>query len=195
MASGTVAAVYAQALLELADERGIRAAVVDDCRELARSLKEQPDLFGGLEDPRLGKENAKQVIGKALDGKVAREVADLVRLLIDRNRLRDLRSILSEAVLRAEQAAGVVHVKATTAQPLGENALIDLSASLKRALGQGAVLHAESDASLIGGLTLLVDGVHVDGSVRRQLDNMKSLILNAPVPTNLWDGELKGLSL
>lgn len=193
MASGTVAAVYAQALLELADERGNRAAIVEDCRELQRTLNEQPDLFDGLEDPRVGKDRAKDVVNQALNGKVAREVADLVRLLIDRNRLRDLKSIVAEAVSRAERAAGVVHITATTAQPLSAQSESALTSSLKRAFGQGAVLHAETDPKLIGGLTLLVEGVHVDGSVRRQLANMKNLILNAPVSPGLWQGQPEGL--
>jgi F-type H+-transporting ATPase subunit delta len=183
---GTVAAVYAQALLELADERGKRSAIVDDCRALAQSLSEQPELFSGVDDPRLGKHKAKDVLTKALDGKVQKETADLVRLLVDRNRIGDLKAIAGELVERAEKSAGVVHVTATTATDLSSDAQQHLQAGLKRALGNGVVLHSQTDPAIIGGLTLRVGDTYVDGSVRRQLSDMKSAILNAPVSATLW---------
>ncbi len=109
-----VAGVYAQALIELAEERGKRPAVVDDCRELARVLTEDASVLAGLEDPRVGKERAKLALAEGLGKAIQAETFNLVRLLIDRNRLRDLPAIASEAVKRAERAAGVVHIAATT---------------------------------------------------------------------------------
>jgi F-type H+-transporting ATPase subunit delta len=193
MAAGTVASVYAQALLELADERGRRAEVVDDCRELVELLRQQPDVFAGLADPRVGKARAKDVLGIALNGKVKQETFDLVRLLVDRNRLRDLPAIAAEVIARAERQAGTVHVTATTAEALSSPAQSRLTDSLKRLLGQGVVLHTATDPSLIGGLTLRVADLYVDGSVRRQLAEMKSLILNAPLRPDLWDGQPEGV--
>ncbi|MBA3684313.1 MAG: ATP synthase F1 subunit delta [Planctomycetes bacterium] len=193
MAAGTVAAVYAQALLELADERGRRADVVDDCRELVELLRQRPDLFAGMEDPKVGKVHAKDALGVAFHGKIKQETFDLLRLLVDRNRLRDLPAIAAEAIARAERAAGTVHVTATTAEALSSPAQARLTDSLKRLLGQGVVLHTAVDPSLIGGLTLRVDDLFVDGSVRRQLAEMKSLILNAPLRPDLWEGQPEGV--
>ncbi len=182
-----VAGVYAQALLDLAEERGKRAAVVDDCRELARALGEDASSLAGLEDPRVGKERAKQVLAAAFKD-VQAETLDLIRLLVDRNRLRDLPAIAGEAVKRAERAAGVVHIAATTATELTSTARSALENGLKRSFGPGVVLHATVDPSILGGVTLRVDDTFVDGSVRRQLSEMKNVILNAPVDQRLWEG-------
>ncbi|MBA3845101.1 MAG: ATP synthase F1 subunit delta [Planctomycetes bacterium] len=183
-----VAGIYAQALIDLAEERGKRPAVVDDCRELARVLTEDASILAGLEDPRVGKERAKLALAEGLGTSIQKETLDLVRLLIDRNRLRDLPAIAREAVRLAERAAGVVHIAATTATELSPSARSALDAGLKRAFGPGVVLHAAVDAGLIGGVTLRVDDTFVDGSVRRQLSEMKNVILNAPVDQRLWEG-------
>ena len=183
-----VAAVYAQALLELADERGKLAALVDDARELARILSEDRAMLDGLDDPRVGKQRAKQAIAEAFARALQPETVDLMRLLIDRNRLRDLPAIAAETVRRAEAAAGVVHVAATTASELSGSARAALEAGLKRAFGAGVVLHAAVDPALLGGVTLRVGDSFVDGSVRRQLIEMKNVILNAPVDQRLWEG-------
>lgn len=192
MSSASVAAVYAQALLELADERGARAAVVEDCRQLAAALHEQPRLLRELDDPKVAREQAKAVIAQAFAGKLRQETLDLLRLLVDRGRLGEVRAIARAVVDRAERAASVVHVTATTAEPMGAGVEGRLVAGLRTALGPGAVLHARVDPTLIGGLTLRIDDTLVDGSVRRQLAEMKNLILESPVRSDLWDEQPEG---
>lgn len=182
----SVASVYAQALLELAAERGKTDAIVADCRELAAVLAERPEALADLASGRVPKAQAKQVVGQVLTGQLQPETLDLVRLLIDRNRLGQLGPIAREAIARAERAAGVVHVTATTSAPLAPDAEERLVTGLKRVLGPGVVLHPETDPTLIGGVTLRVDDLFVDGSVRRQLAELKSIILAAPVTTALW---------
>jgi F-type H+-transporting ATPase subunit delta len=190
MAAGTVAGVYAQALLELADERGKRAQVVESCRGLiddrgASALT--TGLIAQLDDPRLGKDRAKQAIKAALAGKVDPEVVDLLQLLVDRNRLGDAPAIIREIVAAADAQAGIVRVDVVTAEPLSGSASSRLDAGLKRVLGSGAVVNATVNAQLIGGLTVRVGDVYVDGSVRRKLADMKALILDVPASDKLWD--------
>ena len=182
----SVASVYAQALLELAAERGKTALIVGDCRDLAAMLAERPEAFADLASGRVPKAQAKLVLAQVLSGQLQAETLDLIRLLIDRNRLGQLGPIARETIVRADLAAGVVHVTATTPTALAGDAEGRLTAGLKRVLGPGVVLHSETDPTLIGGITLRVDDLYVDGSVRRQLAELKSLILAAPVTTGLW---------
>ena len=79
MAAGTVAGVYAQALLALAEERGSTMQVIEDCREALDGLS--PELLAQLNDPRLGKVKAKDVLRGAFTGKLSKELVDLLQLL------------------------------------------------------------------------------------------------------------------
>lgn len=191
MAAGTVAGVYAQALLELADEKSRRDAVVESCRGLAgttdRDAALSTALVAQLDDPRLGKDNAKRTLEGALAGKVEPEVLDLLKLLVDRNRLGDATAILREAVRIADAQAGRVRVDVVTAAPLSPASLARLDAGLKQTLGPGAAVVERVDSALIGGMTVRVGDVFVDGSVRRKLNDMKSKILDVPVGETLWD--------
>jgi len=184
MSAGTVAAVYATALLELADERGKRPAVVEDCRRLSVAL--EAALIARLDDPKLGKSQAKSVLAASLGSQVEPEVLDLLHLLVDRNRLTDARSIVATAVELAEAQAGLVRVQVTTAVPLSSAAADSLAQALRRALGPGVALSTTVDDSLIGGMTLRVADRFVDGSVRRRLHELKQRILEAPLPDGLW---------
>ena len=185
MTAATVHGVYAEALLEVADLRNKRTAVVDACRALIDAL--DLETIAQLDDPRIGKQRAKDALKAALTGQLEQEVLDLLFLLVDRNRLADAPAIAREAVRSAEEAVGLVRIQVTTAQPLSSDGAVALSTSIKRVFGAGAMVAASTDATLIGGVTVRVGDILIDGSVKRHLSEMKNRILNVPLGERLWD--------
>jgi F-type H+-transporting ATPase subunit delta len=185
MAAGTVAGVYAAALLDLARERGVVERVVAHCRGISEAFT--PEVVAQLDNPRVGKAQAKQTVRGFLAG-AEREVVDLILLLIDRNRLGDTRAILREAIAQHEASAGMAHVTVTSATALDDAARASLDGRLRPLLGVGpaADIAWKVDAALVGGLTIRLGDTFIDGSVRRRLDELKSTILNAPVPSDIW---------
>ncbi len=91
MTAASVAGVYAQALLGYAQDGGHRDAVVESCRDLVGTGRQggalSQALISQLDDPRLGKDKAKQALAAALEGRVEGELSRLLMLLIDKNRL------------------------------------------------------------------------------------------------------------
>jgi F-type H+-transporting ATPase subunit delta len=185
MGAATVAGVYAEALLELADERGKRTAVVESCRVLIDALDDES--ISQLDNPRIGKERALEALKAALTGKLEQEVLDLLLLLVERNRLADAPQIAGEAVRIAEAEVGLVRIQVTTAAPLATSGAANLGASIKRIFGPGALITTSSDPALIGGLTVRNGDLLVDGSVRRHLAEIKNSILTIPLTDRLWD--------
>ena len=196
MAVGTVAGVYAQALLEAADVRDARTAVVADCRLLAgvpASGEPSADaaldrgLIARLDDPRLGKRKAKDALAATLAGRIERVVLDLLLLLVDRNRLADAPAILAEAVRLAEIQAGIVHITVTSAAPLTAALRERLTKRMHIVAGPGALIEERVEPLLIGGLTVRIGDHFGDGSVRRKLADYDARIRSAPISTDLWD--------
>ncbi len=185
MAAGTVAGVYAQALLALAEERGSTMQVIEDCREALDGLSSA--LLSQLDDPRLGKLKAKEVVKNAFDGKLSKEVVDLLQLLIDKNRLADAPAIFAEAIRNAEAKVGLIRVQAVTAHPITAAELTLLTERLKKSIGPGVIVQTSTDPALIAGLTLRFGDTMLDVSARRLLGEMKQAILTAPVGANLWN--------
>lgn len=185
MSAATVAGVYGQALLEIADERGVRSAVVQNCRDLAESLN--AETLSQLDDTRLGKLQAKDAIRQLFTGKIEKEVVDLFLLLVDRNRLSDALAILREAVRLAEVQVGLVRVQVTTASPLSATAAESIRQKLRSNSGGGVVMVQTVDPDLIGGLTMRLDDLLIDGSVRRHLSEMRKRIIATPLQAQqMW---------
>jgi F-type H+-transporting ATPase subunit delta len=175
----TIAGVYAEALLAVAAERGVRAPVVEACAGLAESLA--GGTIDALDDPRVGKVAAKATLRSVLAA-APPVLADFLCLLVDRHRLPDAPLILREAVRRAAEQDGRIRVRVAAARPVTAP-LVD---RLRAAIGSQAEIVATVDPALIGGATVRVGDRQVDASVRRHLSEMKNRMLNAPISDALW---------
>ncbi len=186
MAAGTVAGVYAEALLAVADSSSTRAAVVASCRDLIAERALSANVVALLDNPRVGKASAKQTLVTALAGRIEVAVVDLLKLLVDRNRLSDAHAVLTEVVRLADERDGAVSMIITTAEPLADDASARIRASITARTQRDLNVSFAHDPALIGGMTARTPALFVDGSVRRTLAELKRSITNVPLPDSLW---------
>lgn len=186
MAAGNVAGVYAAALLELAQANGSTDQVIADCRDVVEALT--PNVVSQLDHPSVTKAQAKQALRTVFAGSHS-EVVNLLQLLVDRNRLADAQPILRAAVTAHERAAGLVNVTVVTATLIAGDDQQQMDRRLRNlpGVGERAAISWSVDAGLVGGITVRVDDLFIDGSVRRRLTDLKQLILDAPIASDrLW---------
>jgi F-type H+-transporting ATPase subunit delta len=185
MAAGTIAGVYATALLEVARERGTYEAVVTSCRALAAAWPAA--TMRELDDPRVGRVRAKEILRVVLADH-PREIVDFFQLLVDRNRLPDAPAILAMVDDLDDQAKNVVEVTITAAAPLSEVSRTALANQLKHRVPMTCELFEVVDPTLLGGYTFRMGDYYVDASVRRRLNEMRSQMLTTPINDSLWTG-------
>jgi len=97
-------------------------------------------------------------------------------LLLDRDRLPYLPGIVSCYRRLLNEAKGRIDAKVVSASALEPERLAQLNDRLRSISGKDVVLQQETDASLLGGLLLELEGKIYDGSIRTQLENMKQRI-------------------
>jgi ATP synthase F1 delta subunit len=183
MASATIPGVYAAALIEVARERHTIEAVVVSCRKLAEALT--PDALRPLEDPRVGKQNAKLALGNTVAHE-PKEVYDLLQILVDRNRLDQTSAILREAVRLYEEQEGIVHVQVTLATETEASFKQVMTERVRSRNGAKAVLELRVDPTLVSGFTSRTGDRYVDASGRRVLAEIRQAMLATPLPDSLW---------
>lgn len=172
---GAVARRYAQATLELAEEKGEAAQVREDLRDARRTLSDNEELHRALTHPALAAERRRNVAVEVFGSRCQTAlVPRLLGLLAERGRA-DLIAAIEEAYVDAwNDQRGVVAVEAFVAIELDAEQQAALTRVLESITGQPVELRLTQDPELLGGLKLSLAGHVYDGTVRARLRALRS---------------------
>ena len=171
MIEGKLSRRYARAVFELAAGREEAiGAEVDGFLE----AYEDPDLKKVLGNPAFDQDRRKDIVVEVAGHLGLSDLAtNFLSLLVARDRLDGLSSIVNHYHRLLDDAAGRVNVKVTVSQPLGEEQRNSLVAVVGEMTGRTAMLTEEVDPSIIGGIIVEVGGKVYDGSVHTQLQTLR----------------------
>ena len=168
----TLATIYAQSLLELAEEAGGREKIL----ELAEELEQVSELLAGEADlrtlfgtPVIDEETRGGLIRRIFENRVTDLLLRFMLVLNANDRLGHFDCIQASYDQMVQDTFGRVEVDVVTAIELDEATLARIGERLQKALGKEPILHASIDESIIGGLQLRVGDRLMDGSVATRL--------------------------
>ncbi len=169
---------YAKALFELARE----AAAVDGVRGQLEGLEalfvESPELRDAIFRPLHPVEQRRAVL-EAIAERAGADatVRHFIAFLVDQRRLIDFDTIREEYGRLADAAAGRTRAEVRAASPLSEAQRERLRQALASRTGQQVELDVQVDASLIGGAVARVGTLVFDGSLKSQLEQLRSSLM------------------
>lgn len=167
---------YAKALFQLAREDGHGEDIGREIEEFSSACTDS-ELQHVLTNPAFGLESRKKVLVQVAKSQRLSSLATrFLSLLLERDRLPHLPAVVATYRRLLNEARGRVEGKVVGAAPLDSPMLEQLRAALRKISGKEVVLQQESDAALIGGLLVELEGKIYDGSVRAQLEKMKERI-------------------
>ncbi len=171
MAKGISGRRHAQAVFRIALETGQLERWESDLEVIVRILGDA-DMVSYLENPRVGQARKTQVLESALSG-VAPAALNLARLLVARNRLRMIPSLVAEYRRLVYDHKGIVEADVVTAVPITEEEEARIGRDLAVITGKTVMLGAEVDPRIMGGLVVRVRDKLIDGSVRTRLEELR----------------------
>lgn len=169
MSDSTVARRYAQALSEMADERGVLEQIDEDIDMVRASLEGAPELRRFFASPVIGREKKEAVVTELLGERTHALTLQFVKLLIRKKRERLLGEIAAAYRSLRDEQLGIVEVQARTAEPLSEEERAELEKALAERTGKQVRLETSVDESLMGGVVVRIGDTVIDGSVQHQL--------------------------
>ena len=169
---------YARALIEAASEaRTSLDSVRDQLEGLAQLFQSMPELKEIATDPSYSRAEKMGTVEALLKlAPVEPLIANLMRLLVERNRLPYLADIARLFRDQADMLLGRVRGQLVTAVPLDPETIEKLQASLVRLTGRKVVLQTKVDPSIIGGALAQVGTLVYDGSLKSNLEAMRTLM-------------------
>ena len=96
--------------------------------------------------------------------------------VLDRGRIAGVPQITRFFNEMADELAGRIHATIRSARPLTPDASHKIKAALEKATGKTVVVESVVDPELIGGVVAQVGSLVLDGSVKTQLENIRTTL-------------------
>lgn len=172
-----VANVYAEALLGEAERQVQADELAEQFGVLVELVRSDKDLAAFLDSAIISKDQRGESLRRMFGQERLMEL--LLRLLLvlnNRGRLGVLAAVYEAYCQKLDALRGRQKVRVTTAVALSTYQRQQIQTTISGYIGRQAVLVEQVDPELVGGLMVEVDDRRIDGSVRRQLDDLNKQI-------------------
>jgi F-type H+-transporting ATPase subunit delta len=102
--------------------------------------------------------------------------------MLDNGRLSLLSDVAAAFAEMAAEDERVLHVEMTTAIEVDADRIERIGNQISEATGLRAQIDAQVDPNIIGGLVIRARGVLLDASVKRELDDIRRVMITTPLP-------------
>ena len=181
MAVDPVASRYAQALFETAQAEHSVEQTLEQLLQLGALVQGQADLRRLLLNPDITPDEKAGMLQRLMGGSWSGLVQACVQLVIGAGRAPEFPAIVEAFRALADAAGGRVRVIVRSARPVSEQLLNRLGRWLEARERRTAAVEAEVRPELLGGLQVQVGHRIIDGSVRRQLDDLRQQLTSLRV--------------
>lgn len=169
---------YARGLFAVGEKDGKYKSYREELDKFLLLLKENELFYRAVMLPIYDMSFKKEIVGdvaKKMD--LSMPVLNLLLLLVENDRLRLLPFVAQEYSKFVDEKENVIRGKLYSPYPVENEVVREIETILKEKLKKDVVLTIFEEKSLIGGLKLILDGIIIDGSIRKQLDMIKETLL------------------
>lgn len=168
-----IASPYARALFDFSVEKNIMHQVTADFQNLEVFLGENEELTNYFNNPIVSKDAKYEILTKTLKSQLNSETFKFLMILVSRNRINLLKSIIANYLELVYKAASIKMIEVSTAYPFAnaqKNTLIQKLKELTDAREIRLVITV--DSSLIGGFLIRTESKIIDFTIKNQLQKL-----------------------
>lgn len=166
---------YAKALFDLAQEHARLDSILAEFQSFLRLLAQSPELKFILKHP--NDRQREQVLSHLFKQHVSELFLNFLSLVLKNRRYDLLDQIYDDLQSRYDALNNRIRAIATTAIPLSEQKLSELSREIARYVKADVRLENTIDPSIIGGIIIQLNGQVFDASFREQFKKLKQTLI------------------
>ena len=174
MNDGLIPRRYAKALFKFAVENGDSTEIYELLKSISFKHAAIDELKRAMLNPNVPDEEKGSFMLQLVGGKPGSSLDKFLLLCMRNNRSDYLQKITLAYVDLYREAHEIAHVVITTAVPMPEAELDAIIAIVKKRLGAKTLeIEQKIDPELIGGFTVDINGLVLDASVKRELNELR----------------------
>ncbi len=173
MIESRVAIKYATALFRTAKKTNQVESISHDLSTLSLLLRRNVLLKNLLESPQVLEKNKKELISSIFKPLISEALFSFLMLVLNKHRIQYLISMAEEYEQLVREDQGIVEACLTTARSLDKTLAGQIRQELERTSGKRIDMQLKIDASLIGGIVIILGDKVIDRSIRHQLSQLK----------------------
>lgn len=168
-----IAAPYARALFDFSVEQNIMHQITADFQNLEIFLDESAELMDYLNNPIVSNNSKREVLTKTLQSQVNTETFKFLMVLINRDRIGLLKSVITNYLELVYETASIKMIEVSSAFAFTNSQKNMLIKKLKELTNAREIrLVITVDPSLIGGFLIKTESKVIDFTVKNQLQNL-----------------------
>ena len=173
-----IARVYAEALFEVAKEKGKLEGIRDQLAQFTDTLGSNRDLQVFFFSPYFSSAEKREGIAKAVSG-ADPELVNFLELLAEKHRMPAIFRIRRRFEELVAEELKQLEVSVTSAVDLDERVVEQVGKEIEKQTGRKVELSSSVDPDILGGLVLRVGNMVLDASLRNRLEKMRKEIARA----------------
>ncbi|MGO9497747.1 MAG: ATP synthase F1 subunit delta [Solirubrobacteraceae bacterium] len=170
-----IAAVYARALFQVAEERDLIDQIHDELTQFADALSENRQLAVFFFSPYFSTEEKKEGLKKAVTG-ADPAFMNFLEALIERHRMPAIFRIKARYQDMWEDARDLLPVELTSAIKLDSATVASIGERVGEQTKRTVELKSTVDPDILGGIVLRVGNVILDASIRNRLEQLRKQV-------------------
>jgi F-type H+-transporting ATPase subunit delta len=164
--------VYAEALLEAAQEKQSLDQVRQEFEDFAVAVEQSDDLRRFLQNPQIELRTKREALDDLLEGS-EKIFLNFVRLLVEKGRISEVEQVYEEWARLLARQERVLELELQTAVELSDEEAAKVVKEIEDASGRKIVATRTVDPDLIGGLVVQAGSIRLDASVRGRLQQLR----------------------
>ena len=172
------ARVYAEALFDVAKEKGRLESVGEGLGQFADALESDRDLQVFFLSPHFSSAEKAEGLRRAVSGADA-ELLNFLELLIEKHRMSEIFRIRREFERMWKREQRLIDVTVTSAAELDPAVVGKIGEEIERQTGQKVELASRVDEEILGGIVLQVGNMVLDASIRSRLEKLRKSVARA----------------
>ncbi len=172
------ARVYAEALFDVAKEKGKLDAVRDELAQFADAVDGDRELQVFFFSPYFSSAEKSAGLRRAVSG-ADPELLNFLELLIEKGRMPEVFRIRRELDELWKHENKRIDVTVTSAVPLDRAVVEKVGEEIERQTGQKVELASRVDDEILGGIVLQVGNKILDASIRARLEKLRKSVAQA----------------